>query len=626
MTFHSTLLVFGLLSGLSAYATVAIPSSQPLSLSSEERLLTILSTNDIHGGLEPSRHRSGEVLGGMAQLAGVVQALRTGLQTRYADRAGSILLDGGDQFQGTLLSNINEGRLMMQVMSEIGYTAAVPGNHDYDFGPRGWLDDKITEGNPDNDPRGALREALKNARFPLLSANTFLKASLGGAAVEGVNCEPRDGGVVNWEGAQSPDFLKPYLIVERAGLRVAIIGIDNPHTPKSTTPENISDLCFDDPVRAYLRVREKIAEQADVFVLLAHDGNSDKEFSASEIVRGILAARPQGVDAMVAGHTHFVNELEVEGVPIVQSGANGQLYGRVDLVYSKTEKRVLKDRTRRYAGVALSPKGCGHARAQDYCQVSEAGVVSLEGEPVVSSAAVASLIAAERVQIQSQATEVIATAQATVSPNRIDESPLANALTDAVRLATGADLALMNAGGIRSALPQGEVTYEVLYRVLPFNNRLVIMGPMTVETLLVHLRRTIQTCGAFGSMMQSGLRVEFTRDCTRAVNGLDPQATLHEVRTASGDLLFREGEELSEVARQRTFRVATLDFLAAGGSGFSELGSIPVLERLGIARELIVGSWRASHPVLSGVAEGRWRNRLGSSSTRRRESSSDTTP
>ena len=99
--------------------------------------LTILSTNDIHGGVEPSKYRStGESIGGMSFWGGVIRSTRKALESA----GGRVLvLDAGDQFQGTLISNTNEGSLVFSAMDEVGYDAVVPGNHDYDFGPKGWL-------------------------------------------------------------------------------------------------------------------------------------------------------------------------------------------------------------------------------------------------------------------------------------------------------------------------------------------------------------------------------------------------------------------------------------------------------------------------------------------------------
>ncbi len=101
--------------------------------------ITILATNDIHGGIEPNVSKDGTSEGGLAAFSGTVQAIKTGLKSKLGDQVGVLVVDAGDQFQGTLISNYNEGRLVLQTMSQVGYDVAITGNHDYDFGPVGWL-------------------------------------------------------------------------------------------------------------------------------------------------------------------------------------------------------------------------------------------------------------------------------------------------------------------------------------------------------------------------------------------------------------------------------------------------------------------------------------------------------
>src|SRR5262249_18436663 len=120
-------------------ALVCLPAlSAPLE--KNERQITILATNDIHGGVEPSgKGKKGKKSGGLALWAGVADAIRKGIQKQYKEQAGVVTVDAGDQFQGTLISNKNEGQLVFSAMDEVGYDAVIPGNHDYDFGPVGWL-------------------------------------------------------------------------------------------------------------------------------------------------------------------------------------------------------------------------------------------------------------------------------------------------------------------------------------------------------------------------------------------------------------------------------------------------------------------------------------------------------
>src|SRR5262249_450935 len=213
--------------------------------------ITILATNDIHGGIELNRLGDGSTEGGLATFSGIVRAIKAGLKQQHGDRAGVLVLDAGDQFQGTLISNHNEGRLLFQAMSQIGYDAVITGNHDYDFGPTGWLDDEVTPTTPDQDRFGPLKAALPHAKFPLISAHTFLRAcfrhTLGNPVqVDQQGCVARFDGhglpVIDWSRAERPPFLKPYVITKAAGVRVAVIGIDNKFTPTTTTASNVSDL------------------------------------------------------------------------------------------------------------------------------------------------------------------------------------------------------------------------------------------------------------------------------------------------------------------------------------------------------------------------------------------------
>src|SRR5262249_31619879 len=101
----------------------------------EPTQITILATNDIHGGIEPNTLKDGTVEGGLAAFSGTVHAIKAGLRRKLGDRAGVLVLDAGDQFQGTLISNHNEGRLVFQAMSQAGYDVAITGNHHYHFQP-----------------------------------------------------------------------------------------------------------------------------------------------------------------------------------------------------------------------------------------------------------------------------------------------------------------------------------------------------------------------------------------------------------------------------------------------------------------------------------------------------------
>ncbi|HEV3312000.1 MAG TPA: 5'-nucleotidase C-terminal domain-containing protein, partial [Chloroflexota bacterium] len=584
--------------------------------------ITLLATNDIHGGIEPTVLKDGTNAGGLAAFSGTVQAIKAGLKRKLGDQAGVLVLDAGDQFQGTLISNYNEGRLLFQSMSQVGYDAAITGNHDYDFGPVGWLEDQVTPTTVDIDPRGALRAALPYARFPLISANTFLRYSLydglgNKVQVKKQGCDPiveagQPTPVIDWSRAKSPDFLKPYLIKEVGEVRVAVIGIDTVLTPFTTTAANVSDLCFEREDDAYLRVRAQLDGRADVFVLLIHDGNALTAPLSDLVQKLTTASHPAHgavVDAVISGHTHFTYNLTVAGVPVIQSGAKGTAYGRIDLVYDPKLGGVDRSKTKSYAGVKPYLTKCAD-EAKDYCEVDPTSkAVMYEGAPFQNDDVIVQLIAKERQVISTIAGQVLGRATAEVKVDRTGESPLADALTDLLRQISMADVAFINTGGIRAPLDPGDVTYEQFFLVIPFNNHGVKMGPMAASTLLEALGRSAQSCGDFGALMQSGLKVVIQKDCNPASGavGTDTNAKLLHVETLGGRVLLDVAAGIPRAGdADPMLTVATLDFLATGGDGYTMLEGAPLIQDLGIVREVMKDFLARTPATFTPAMDGRW--------------------
>jgi 2',3'-cyclic-nucleotide 2'-phosphodiesterase (5'-nucleotidase family) len=150
----------------------------------------------------------------------------------------------------------------------------------------------------------------------------------------------------------------------------------------------------------------------------------------------------------------------------------------------------------------------------------------------------------------------------------------------------------------------GDVTYESLFRVLPFNNHGVVIGPMSVSALLKALTRSVQTCGDYGALMQSGLKVQFEKDCTG--NGhVDTNAKLTHVETLGGKVLFDAATGVPP-ASNNSLRVATLDFLAAGGSGYDMFKGVPQVKDIGIVREAMKDLLAGAPATFVPTTDERW--------------------
>ncbi len=580
--------------------------------------ITIIGTNDIHGAVEDKVITLGKTppipknIGGMPFFSGVVSSIRQSAAMN-PQCEGVILVDGGDQFQGTLLSNFSEGALMFDLMSEAGYDAVVPGNHDYDFGPSGWLVDQLPAGSR-GDPREALKSIARRASFPLLSANTYYMGSLksiSGAPAPVISeyCRPTSSSdIIRWSEARRPEFLRPYIIKNVAGLRVAIIGLDHPETAAVTTRANVSDLCFRDPVEEFISIKAELRGRVDVTVVVMHLGDAGNEFKMTEFLNRVLAQDPRAVDAVIGGHTHYVNDVRVQGVPAIQSGANGEKFGRIDLFFDPAAGAIDRTRTRVFAGKFLFADECDRGN-EPVCS-SNAGLVQYDGFPVAASPVSRAKIEIARREIAPMAKQLLGQISAPLTRNRTEENNLGNALTDAVRDTFRVDVALLNSGGIRTDLMPGPLDYENFYRVLPFNNRGVRLKPMRVATLVKLFSKSIASCGNFGALNQSGLRVFYEKDCARDVQklGVDPAARLLRVETITGEPLFDVAR--TDLNLERTISVVTVDFLAAGGSEFPEFRETQVDADLGILREALAQHFRRQPWNPSPNMDGRLQNVL----------------
>ncbi len=369
--------------------------------------LRVLGFNDFHGALESTTPdwAGGRAVGGAAVLAAYLERYRAG-------SAPTVILDAGDVMQGTPLSNLTDGAVVIEVHNRIGVDAAAAGNHEFDWGV------------------SVFQERIAQSAFPWLAANVYVAGS-----------------------DTLPSWLEPMVLLRRGctpsaqcdSVTVAVVGLADQETPTRTRPSHVAGLRFGDPAEALNRwVPRARAAGADFVVVTAHEGGrcdqGGCEGDIIEITRRLLH-RP---DLIVSGDSHTHLDTRVNGVVVVQANSGGTRFSVVDL------ERISRD------SVAV------RVTAQP----------TTFADRVEPDRAIGALVdeAAERIA-PLVGREI--TTLAHPLEREGGEYALGNLIADAQRAATGTQAALMNNGGIRIDLPAGPVTYGDLYRLQPFQNTLV---------------------------------------------------------------------------------------------------------------------------------------------------------
>jgi 2',3'-cyclic-nucleotide 2'-phosphodiesterase (5'-nucleotidase family) len=273
-------------------------------LSAREVPLTILHTCDLHGNVLPTEDYAGTTnLGGIARCATAIR------QVRAAEK-NVLLVDAGDTIQGAAISYLSGGQVMVKALNHLRYDAWVWGNHEFDWGlPK-------------------LLVCAERAEMPILNAN-----------VAGTGKPSRPA-------TRIAGLLKPYILRDVDGVKVAIIGLNTPGIPNWSRPRLIEGLRFVDSVEALASVVRDVREAgARVIVLVCHQGFKEGGDDHANQVRAIAQNYPE-LDVIIGGHTHRdVPEFKVSNVLYCQANYYGIHLGRVDLVYDTQKRRVTTRRS-----------------------------------------------------------------------------------------------------------------------------------------------------------------------------------------------------------------------------------------------------------------------------------------
>ncbi|GGA08204.1 hypothetical protein GCM10008018_62310 [Paenibacillus marchantiophytorum] len=468
------------------------------------KVVDILSTNDIHGKIEvgfDKKRNQGQ--GGIETLGGIVNDFRA------VNPKGTVVVDGGDAWQGTLISNTTNGQSVMDTMAQVNYDAAAIGNHEFDFG------------------RDVLINNIKNAKFPILGAN-----------------------IIDDKSGKRVDWTQPYVIVEKDGLKIGIIGFATPQTKTTTKSTNIAGLSFVNPAPLAKELSEELrAKGVDIIMVTSHlpgEQNQKSQEIISELADLANGTGNGTLDAIVGGHSHLRVSGIVNGIPVVEAQSWLYAVGHIQLFVDKTTKKVVSSNAsllETYTNLTTADAKI-HQTVEDY--KAKISTKSSEVEVVVAE----------------PLTRKSFRYAANGSVERDGATQLGNSITDAMRATEKSDIAFTNIGGVRADLDKGDLTYGKMFEVFPFGNYNVT-GTMTAA----QIKKALEVTDKYSNLPAiqfSGLKVEW--DSTKPLGEKYSKITL-----VDGTPIYVDGKFNTD----RTFKVTTNDFMATGsGDGFTVFGEV----------------------------------------------------
>ena len=474
--------------------------------------VVILHTNDVHCGIDEKI--------GYRGLVSYKEEMKE--ETPYVS-----LVDAGDSIQGAPVGTLSEGEAMIQLMNQAGYDFAIPGNHEFDYGMKRFLD---------------------------LSWQ--------------LDCGYYSCNFVNLPSMEN--VLKPYKIIDYDDIKIAYVGVTTPESITKSTPKYFQDnleryrygFCEDKTGEAlYERVQKTVDEAkkqgADYVILVGHLGNEGVTpyWRSKSVIE-----HTTGIDAVIDGHSHEAGVEEVtnqEGKTVVltQTGTKFQNIGKLTITTDGKVKADLVDSVEIHdnneAVKAISDK---IERIESQYEESLKTVLAhtdvdlTDSDPATGNRAV-----------------------------RNQETNLGDFCADAMRYTTGADIGIMNGGGIRAGIKAGDITYGDALNVYPYGNMICVAeatGQQIKDALEMGAKNYPEESGGF--IQVSGMR--YTID-----SSIPSSVVIDEKRNfvgVSGEYRVRDiyvGDEPLDL--NKTYTVATHNYwLKAGGDGMKMLKETTLLK------------------------------------------------
>ncbi|CRK81699.1 bifunctional metallophosphatase/5'-nucleotidase [Neobacillus massiliamazoniensis] len=488
------------------------------------KTITIFHTNDVHGRLV---NQASSVVG-IDYISSIKKSV-----------PGSLLIDAGDATQGLPFANISQGADVIKLMNAAGYDGMTLGNHEFDFG------------------FDAVLKNVKLANFPIVSANTYYQ---GKPLLEGINS------------TNGKDFIK-----DVQGIKVGFFGITTQETYYKTNPNNIVGVSFTDPIKTSQDEVDKLKKDgAQVIVGIMHIGND----SSSDPISDKIAENVTGIDVIIDGHSHTIENKHVNNTLIAQTSAYNANLGKIEITV--TDGKVTDSKE------SLIPAKVAQANF-----TPDASVTALVKQINDTQAA------NNKKVIGRTATALWGGTVNNMSVARFGETNLGDLVADSMNWGASSQVkgtafeglpivALENGGGVRTSILTGYITHENVIGVLPFGN-ILSLKVVTPNILYAVLENGVSKVakvdpatgiisGVDGRFPQiSGMRFEY-----------DPSLTPSNTDPSKGELVTgnrvtkivlvnadgTDGKVLDRKDTTTSIVLASNDFEVAGGDGYTMLKNL----------------------------------------------------
>ncbi|MGC8733807.1 MAG: bifunctional metallophosphatase/5'-nucleotidase [bacterium] len=458
--------------------------------------LVILHTNDFHGRIVSQEQKIFEKyeyeVAGAEYISSIINNIRN-------QEKNVLLLDAGDFSAGTIYSNLSYGQSVVDFYNYLNYDAVTIGNHEFDFGYDNFLN------------------IVKNLKMPVLCANA------------------------------NPLFkyTKPYVILNKNNLKIAVIGLLTPETEQITMPKALNNHEILDPIDTLNKYKSEIlSNNPDLVIALTHLGVKEDEK---------LAKNVDYIDIIIGGHSHttLYQPINIQNnnknILIFQTGSYGKYIGYIKLNIDNKNSDNKKIDLINY---------------KLYPTINKV---------VTPDKKVNNILEKYISQANKYANQKLGFSNTTFDKKSKDISnDLGILLTNIMVLYTKSDIAFYNTGGIRDTINKGNIVYGQIFNVLPFENMLI----------------TVKMKG---------------KDIIDLLNNMENKKTPLKYNSS---LEFKDNKWLlngQEILEDKEYKVATIDFLYYGGDGYTEFKKYPVFENYGYIRDIVADYIKNYSPLNSSL-------------------------